>query len=109
MGELHDARAGGPRGCWSRMLLAKMHVLPRPPAPSASAMVDRLVEKKVLTRRRSPEDRRKVVVEATSDAVDMLSLVEDKILATFVELVEIIGPEATRKWCEALERVEEAI
>ena len=77
--------------------------------PSASAMVDRLVEKGVLTRRRSPKDRRRVVVEATPEAVDMLTQVEDKILVTFVDLVEKIGPEATRKWCEALDRVERVI
>ena len=77
--------------------------------PSASAMVDRLVEKGVLTRRRSPKDRRRVVVEATPEAVDMLIQVEDKILVTFVDLVEKIGPEATRKWCEALDRVESVI
>jgi DNA-binding MarR family transcriptional regulator len=77
--------------------------------PSASAMVDRLVEKGVLTRRRDPADRRRVVVEARPEAVAMIQKVEDKILATFVELVEKIGPESARKWCEVLDRVAKAI
>jgi DNA-binding MarR family transcriptional regulator len=77
--------------------------------PSASAMVDRLVEKGVLTRRRDPGDRRRVVVEARPEAVAMIAKVEEKILATFVELVEKIGPESARMWCEVLDNVEQAI
>jgi DNA-binding MarR family transcriptional regulator len=77
--------------------------------PSASAMVDRLVDKKVLTRRRDPADRRRVVVEARPEAVDMIHKVEEKILGTFVDLVKKIGPEAARMWCEVLDRVDHAI
>ncbi len=78
-------------------------------APSASAMVDRLVDKGVLTRRRDPGDRRRVVVEARPEAVVMLRKVEAKILATFEDLVERIGPEAARMWCEVLDRVDRAL
>jgi DNA-binding MarR family transcriptional regulator len=78
-------------------------------APSASAMVDRLVEKGVLTRRRDPHDRRRVVVEARPEAVAMIRKVEEKIITTFVELVEEIGPDTARLWCEVLGRVEAAI
>jgi len=77
--------------------------------PSASAMVDRLVEKGVLTRRRDPDDRRRVVVQATPEAVAMMGQVEEKILLSFVELVEKIGPEAAGKWCEVLDNIEQAI
>ena len=77
--------------------------------PSASAMVDRLVEKGVLTRRRDPADRRRVVVQATPEAVAMMGKVEEKILLSFVELVEKIGPEAAGKWCEVLDTIEQAI
>jgi DNA-binding MarR family transcriptional regulator len=77
--------------------------------PSASAMVDRLVEKGVLTRRRDSLDRRRVVVEARPEAVAMIHKVEEKILDTFIDLVEKIGPDAARMWCEVLVRVERAI
>jgi DNA-binding MarR family transcriptional regulator len=78
-------------------------------APSASAMVDRLVEKGVLTRRRDPGDRRRVVVEARPEAVATIRKVETSILATFEDLVERIGPEAARTWCEVLDRVDRAL
>ena len=73
--------------------------------PSASAMVDRLVEKGILTREHSDEDRRKVVVSISPEAMKTIEVVEETILRSFVELVEKIGPETARKWCEVLERV----
>ncbi len=73
--------------------------------PSASAMVDRLVEKGILTREHSDEDRRKVVVSISPEAMKAIEGVEETILRSFVELVEKIGPETARKWCEVLERV----
>ena len=35
--------------------------------------------------------------------------VEDKILQLFIDLVEKIGPDTTRKWCEVLEDVKKAM
>ena len=74
-------------------------------APSASAMVDRLVDKGVLTREHSREDRRKVVVGVSPEAAEKVDRVQEKILQSFVELVEKIGPETARQWCQVLERV----
>lgn len=73
--------------------------------PSASAMVDRLVERGILTREHSDKDRRKVMVRVSSEAMEDIKGVEETILRLFVELVEKIGPETARKWCEVLERV----
>jgi hypothetical protein len=39
----------------------------------------------------------------------MMGKVEEKILLSFVELVEKIGPEAAGKWCEVLDTIEQAI
>ena len=77
--------------------------------PSASAMVDRLVEKGILTREHSDEDRRKVVVSISPEAMKAIEGVEETILRSFVELVEKIGPETARKWCEVLERVKSVL
>ncbi len=77
--------------------------------PSASAMVERLVEKGILTREHSRADRRKVVVRVSPDAEKDMEQVEERILQSFVDLVEKIGPETSRKWCEALERVKEVV
>jgi DNA-binding MarR family transcriptional regulator len=75
--------------------------------PSASAMVDRLVDKGVFRRDQSKEDRRKVVVTVSPKAMEKFEQIEKNILQTFVELIEKIGPETTCKWCEVLERVKE--
>jgi DNA-binding MarR family transcriptional regulator len=72
-------------------------------------MVDRLVEKGILTREHSVEDRRKVVVRVSPEAMEDIESVEETILRSFAELVEKIGPEITRKWCQVLERVKSVI
>ena len=77
--------------------------------PSASAMVDRLVEKGILTREHSVKDRRKVVVRVSPEALKHIKGVEETIMRSFVELVEKIGPETARKWCEVLERVKSVL
>ena len=73
--------------------------------PSTSVMVDRLVEKGILIREQSKEDRRKVVVSVSPKAVSTYEKFEEKILESFVELVEDIGPEITYQWCEVLKHV----
>lgn len=74
-------------------------------APSASAMVDRLVEKGLVVREPDPEDRRRVFVRISPRAVLEMQAVEETILQAFVELVEELGPETSREWCRILERV----
>ena len=78
-------------------------------APSASTMVDRLVEKGILTREPSPKDRRKVVVKISPEAVDAITDIEEAIYGLFVELVEKIGHETAGKWCGVLEQVKIAL
>lgn len=73
--------------------------------PSASAMVDRLVEKGVLCREHSTEDRRKVVVRISPEGLKKTEEVEAGILQLFIDLVEKLGPETTRQWCQVLGRV----
>ena len=75
--------------------------------PSASVMVDRLVEKGVFEREQSREDRRKVVVSVSPKALEQFEVIEKNILQSFIELVEGIGPETAGKWCEVLKRVRE--
>ena len=77
--------------------------------PSASVMVDRLVEKGFLIRERSREDRRKVVVHISPEAVEDINRVEAAILKTFEDIVRSIGLENSRKWFEILEQVREVI
>ncbi len=76
---------------------------------SASAMVDRLVEKKILVREHSTEDRRKVVVRISDEAMSMMDGIEKNILGFFIELVERVGSETTEQWCQVLKRVESVL
>ena len=73
--------------------------------PSASTMVDRLVDKGVLSREHSTEDRRKVVVRISPEAVKKIELIEASILQLFESLVEKLGPETTRQWCRVLKHI----
>lgn len=73
--------------------------------PSASTMVERMVEKGLLERKQSVEDRRKVVVTISPEAIEDIQGIEDAILQSFVELLEKVGPETARKWCDVLEQV----
>ena len=77
--------------------------------PSVSAMVDRLVERGLLTRVPSDQDRRKVVIWVSPEALEDIARVEEILLGYFVELVEAVGPETTRKWCEVLEQVKQVL
>ena len=77
--------------------------------PSVSAMVDRLVEKKIVTREHGIEDRRKVAVRISDDAIAMMEGFEKNILGFFVDLVEKVGAETTEQWCQVLKRVEAAL
>ncbi len=86
-------------------LAAKLQVSP----PSASNMVDRLVEKGVLLRERSEQDRRKVVVRLSEEAAVHAESMERAVLTAFLDLVEKVGPETAAKWCEVLERVEQVL
>lgn len=73
--------------------------------PSVSTMVDRLVERGLLTRTPSEQDRRKVVIRVSPEALKDIAQVEEMVLGSFVELVEAVGPETTQKWCEVLQQI----
>ncbi len=77
--------------------------------PSASAMVDRLVEKGILVRRQDRRDRRRVLVSVAPQAVQEIEKINDTILQSFVDLVRKIGPETTAKWCDVLRRVNQVL
>ncbi len=73
--------------------------------PSASVMVDRLVEKGVLVREHSTEDRRKVVVTISPEIKQNFQDIERVLLTFFVNLVKKLGPETTLQWCEVLSKI----
>jgi len=74
--------------------------------PSASTLVDRLVEKGALTRESSLSDRRRVEVRIASALGDDFSRLNSVLLNACANLIQKIGPETTRMWCEVLGRIE---
>jgi DNA-binding MarR family transcriptional regulator len=74
--------------------------------PSVSVMVERLVERELLMRERATSDRRKVEIQVSPDASQHIAEMEERVVATFVELLEELGPSTARKWHEVLEKVE---
>ncbi len=73
--------------------------------PSVSAMVDRLVERGLLTRATCETDRRKVEIRVAPQAIADIAHVEEIILDSFVELVEMLGPETAQQWCDVLQKI----
>jgi len=86
-------------------LAAQLGVSP----PSVSVMVDRLVERGLLVRRRSARDRRKVALSLSEQAASHFGHIEEKVLASFVSLVEALGPETAAQWVEVLHEVEQVL
>ncbi len=77
--------------------------------PSVSVMVERLVERDLLVRERSSEDRRKVVLRMSDEASTHFARIEEQVLASFVELVQEVGAETAVKWVEVLQQVERVL
>jgi len=86
-------------------LAAEMHVS----APSASAMVDRLVEIGVVSRKPSKSDRREVVVQLTELGARHTSRIEEVTLQWITCVLEKIGPEYAQMWCDVYERIRDVL
>ena len=78
-------------------------------APSASVMVDRLVEMGMVTRQQSQVDRREVVVRPSPGGEEALAIVERHILESIVELLDGVGPEYAEMWCTVYARIRDVI
>ena len=74
-------------------------------APSASAMVDRLVDIGVCIRRPSTVDRREVQVSLSPDGMQAVEAMEGQILRSLLGLLEELGPEYARQWDEVNQRI----
>jgi len=77
--------------------------------PSASAMVERLVEMGVLVREHSQVDRRVVEVHISPGAERHIGQVEDHILHSLAEILEQIGPRYAQMWCEVYTKIDQVL
>lgn len=67
-------------------------------APSASTMVERLVEMGMLRRETCPSDRRAVRVQLTETGERHLAGTERVVLGVFTDLLTRLGPETAAQW-----------
>lgn len=77
--------------------------------PSASTMVDRLVDMGALSREQSPRDRREVVIRLTNQGQETVDAVERHILRAVENLLRRVGPDCAQKWCEVYEKIQEVL
>ncbi len=75
-------------------------------APSASAMVDRLVEAGMLCREASRTDRREVRVSLTAEGVKTVGILEEHLLKSLTDMLEKVGPDMAGNWCEIYARID---
>lgn len=75
--------------------------------PSASTMVDRLVEFGMATRRNSEADRREVCVAITEEGEKTVAVLEGELLESLAEIMNKIGPEYAQRWCDVYERIQQ--
>lgn len=78
-------------------------------APSASAVVDKLVSKGVLKREQSREDRREVRVSISAASARRIERLKQAALEAYVDLIRKVGPATTRKWCEVLSAIQKVV
>lgn len=75
-------------------------------SPSASAMVDRLVDIGVLSREPSRVDRREVCITLSEAGEEVVGAMEGQLLEGIEELLEKVGPEVAGKWCEVYKQLD---
>ncbi len=73
--------------------------------PSASAMIDRLVEKGILSREQSKEDRRKVVITPAPAAAPHLEVIQQRMQEALQDIADKIGIDTTQKWFEVMQHI----
>ena len=78
-------------------------------SPSASAMVDKLVELGLVDRRPGASDRREIRITLTEAGETAAGRFEGESLRTLIELLDRVGPETARKWTEVYKRVQECL
>lgn len=77
--------------------------------PSASAMVDRLVDVGVAKREHSTVDRREVRISLSAEGAEAGNEFEQYMLQSLVELLEKVGPECAQQWCDIYAQLQDVL
>jgi DNA-binding MarR family transcriptional regulator len=78
-------------------------------SPSASVMVDRLVEKEVLERVTHPSDRRKIQLTIHPKAVAQMDEIHQRFQVAFDRIAKRVGDENVERWYQVMQQVRSAL
>ncbi|MGF1572586.1 MAG: MarR family winged helix-turn-helix transcriptional regulator [Sumerlaeia bacterium] len=71
--------------------------------PSASQMIDRLVDMGLVSREQNPEDRRQIILSLSDQAQAGVKAHEDSIVNQITTLLEKMEPDFVERWVELAE------
>ena len=77
--------------------------------PSASTMVERLVDMGMLVREQSKQDRREVRIRISESGQVQFREMEEDILEYITEILRTLGPDYAAQWCEVYGKIREII
>lgn len=75
-------------------------------APSASVMVDRLVEKQVLTRESDPSDRRRIQLNVHDRVQEDMNEMHQRFHRAFDHIAKKMGNETVDQWFEVMQQLD---
>jgi DNA-binding MarR family transcriptional regulator len=78
-------------------------------APSASSMVERLVEMGFVNREPSRVDRREVRISLSAAGNAGVDAMEGQLLQSIVELLERIGSDVAQQWVDVYAKIQEVL
>lgn len=77
--------------------------------PSASAMVDRLVDMGMVLREQSQSDRREVQIRTSPEGREAIDAIETEMLGAIEEMLDQVGPDTAEQWCRVYARIREIL
>ena len=76
-------------------------------APSTSVMVDRLVQKGILSRKPDPKDRRRCVIRMEPSVIRTIQKMQAEEVAPICDIIRKIGSRKTREWASVFSQIDQ--
>jgi len=73
--------------------------------PSASALVDRMVEHRILHREPDPKDRRKIAVSIHPDSEEKFRSLFENLQHAFLRIADRLGDENVEQWFQVMTQI----
>lgn len=76
---------------------------------SASALVERMVEKNIVKRKANPDNRREVLLSVSSEFEEHVAFVRTELASWFTSLLDELGPETFEQWYAVMQQLNSVI